>query len=99
MDKPNALAHVPSKDPKDFKPGVYKHYKGDLYRALMLVHHHETRDFMVVYVSLGHGSVNVREYATPGRDSWTDVVNVGPSDHPADFIPQERFKYVPTVDK
>lgn len=85
---------TPSKDPADFKPGLYQHYTGDLYRALMLVNHHETREHMVVYVSLKHGSSNVREYATEGKDSWTDVVNVGDSDDPGEYQPVARFTFL-----
>lgn len=63
-------------DSSKFKPGLWRHYKGGMYVALYLVHHHETRSLMVVYVSMTLGSINVREWATPGADSWTDVVRV-----------------------
>ncbi len=58
-----------------FRPGLYLHYKGDKYRGLHLVEHHETRSRFVVYVSLSHGTVNIREYdTTPGVDAWCDKV-------------------------
>lgn len=44
----------------DFKPGLYRHYKGRLYSALALVRHHETGEPMVLYASLDRGTFNVR---------------------------------------
>ena len=65
--------------PEQFRPGVYKHYKGGLYVAIMLVAHHETRREMVAYVSLEHGSINVRPFASNiddpvDPDAWNDWV-------------------------
>lgn len=42
------------------EPGVYRHYRGGLYRVLFTALHHESRRAMVVYVSMTHGSINVR---------------------------------------
>lgn len=61
-------------DPYNFKAGVYQHYKGDTYTALMLVRHHETRELSVVYLSHKYGTLSQREWATEGKDSWTDMV-------------------------
>lgn len=64
----------------DFKPGIYTHYKGGMYTALMLVRHHETRELLVLYVSHKTGNISVREYSagdadfTQTIDAWTDVV-------------------------
>ena len=44
----------------DFKFGTYRHYKGDLFTAIGLVTHHETRQPMVLYVSHKKGCVNCR---------------------------------------
>lgn len=86
-----------------FRPGLYQHYKGGRYRALMLVNHHDTREPMVVYVSLSHGTMNVREYRRRASerdgsvdmsvDAWTDMVRPEGSfrDEPA-LVP--RFKYI-----
>ena len=83
-----------STKPEDFKPGRYRHYKGGEYVALQLVHHHETRALMVLYLSLEYGTFNVREYAVPGRDSWTDIVNVGEPNDTGAYTPIARFTYL-----
>jgi hypothetical protein len=79
----------------DFKPGVYEHYKGGLYRALFLVEHHETRQPMVVYVSLLHGTVNVRPLhqnaVQHDPDGWNALMDVAGSCPPA-YTP--RFKFL-----
>lgn len=73
--------------PTDFKPCLYEHYKGGRYIALHLAWHHEIHEFFVAYVSLGHHLIRIREWATPGKDSWTDEVmsSIGP-------VP--RFRYL-----
>lgn len=97
-----ATGYRAAKENEGFKPGLYQHYKGGVYVALMLVEHHETRAKMVVYVSTAHGTVNVREYnkmADPRVegyqevDAWTDMVRPEGSfrDEPA-LVP--RFKYI-----
>jgi len=91
----NKLAKISvSKEPVDFKPGRYRHYMGGEYVALQLVRHHETRDYLVLYLSLTHGTFNVREYATPGCDSWTDIVNLGAPNDPGSYTPVVRFTYL-----
>jgi len=60
-----------------FQPGVYKHYRGGLYRALFLACDHETQELVVVYVPLqphDPSQPQIRPLATPGKDSWTDKV-------------------------
>ena len=47
------------------EPGLYKHYKGNLYEVICLAHHSETREQMVVYKALyktqfGENSIWVR---------------------------------------
>jgi len=63
-------------NPELFKPGIYEDYKGDRYFALHLAHHHETGELFVVYVCPIHGTISMREWATPGKDSWTDEISV-----------------------
>jgi hypothetical protein len=47
-------------DADNFKFGTYRHYKSDLYTAIALVTHHQTRQPMVLYVSHARGCVNCR---------------------------------------
>ena len=47
------------------EPGLYKHYKGNLYEVICLAHHSETLEQMVVYKALyktqfGENSIWVR---------------------------------------
>jgi hypothetical protein len=59
-----------------FEPGLYQHYKGGFYTALMLVTHHENRQPMVLYISHANGSTNVRPLFGWGGDpsSWASMV-------------------------
>ena len=59
-----------------FRPGIYRHYKGGMYTALMLVKHHESRALYVLYISNTYGGPNVRPLApVPGDpDGWLDLV-------------------------
>ena len=54
----------------DLKPGVYRHFKGNLYRLLYVARHSETLEPMVVYQALyGEGGVWVRP-----ASMWTEHV-------------------------
>ncbi|NLM83087.1 MAG: DUF1653 domain-containing protein [Clostridiales bacterium] len=67
----------------EWKPGIYRHYKGNLYEALMLARHSETEELMVVYRALyGDGGVWVRPYSM-----WAETVTVEGKTVP-------RFEYV-----
>lgn len=92
-----------SKDPKDFKPGLYRHYKGSDYRALFIVYHHDTEEAFVVYISYAHpAKIRLREYATEGKDSWTDFVQpewnemvwANPVSSSSDGHVYKRFEYI-----
>lgn len=49
---------------KNFRPGIYRHYKGDLYNALFVARSSEARDEeFVVYQSLEKGLTWVRPLA------------------------------------
>ena len=48
----------------DLKPGIYRHFKGNLYELLCTATHSETQETMVVYRALyGEGGVWVRPAA------------------------------------
>ena len=53
--------------------GVYKHYKGGLYRVLFLSKHTETEEIFVNYQSLHFGSY----YSRP-LEIWNQKVNKKP---------------------
>jgi hypothetical protein len=61
----------------EFQPGLYRHYKGSLYRAIALVVHHEDQVPMVLYVALEHPESlpQVREFDSNSADSWNDWVD------------------------
>lgn len=73
----------------EFRPGVYRHYKGGLYTALFLVTHHETREPMVVYVSHEKGHMNCRPLNgwSSDSDAWNDAV-----EHEGKWVP--RFERI-----
>lgn len=43
---------------RKFIPGVYKHFKGGMYYALMLAKDSETEEDVVVYITLYHNEDN-----------------------------------------
>jgi hypothetical protein len=57
-------------------PGIYKHYKGGRYQALMVAQLSEDRGcLVVVYRSLSTGDTWVRPLRHDGRvDAWEDKV-------------------------
>lgn len=68
------LAKAPERAPDatkqlGFTPGIYEHFKGGLYRALLVARHIENLEFYVVYASKQDGQVWVRSYK-----SWTEIV-------------------------
>ena len=47
----------------NLRPGIYKHYKGNLYEVLTTAQHSETEELMVVYKALyGEKGTWVRPY-------------------------------------
>ena len=66
------------------KPGVYRHFKGNLYRVLFSARHSETGEEMVVYRALyGEGGLWVRPLAM-----WQEAVE-------RDGVPYpHRFTYL-----
>ncbi len=66
------------------KPGLYRHYKGGLYRVISTAKHSETLEDMVFYVDAGDESKCwVRPLAM-----WDDVIET------ADFGKVKRFIYI-----
>lgn len=54
----------------EIKPGVYRHFKGNLYRVLFVAKHSETLEPMVVYQALyGEGGLWVRP-----ASMWNETV-------------------------
>jgi hypothetical protein len=53
--------------PQKFKPGVYKHFKGQLFLALFLAKHSETEEDMIVYIDL-YDNTNSQVWVRPLND-------------------------------
>ena len=55
----------------ELKPGIYKHFKGNLYELIGIAKHSETLELMVVYRALyGEGGLWVRP-----ADMWNQQVD------------------------
>ncbi len=80
------------RDPSEFKPGIYRHYKGDKYVALHIARHHETNEPLVVYFCPKHGTISVREWDSEGKDSWCDEV-ISPAQQ-GESVWCPRFEYL-----
>ncbi len=63
--------------------GIYRHYKGGMYRVICLAHHSETLEDMVIYEPLD-GSTGV--WARPAS-MWNEAVLV-------DGVERKRFEKV-----
>ena len=67
----------------EFKPGIYRHFKGNEYRALFIAKNSETCEPEVVYQALyGEG-----EYWVRPLTMWTEIVE-------RDGKQMPRFEYV-----
>ena len=64
------------------KPGVYRHFKGGIYRVLYTAKHSETLEEMVVYQSCKDGSYWVRPAAM-----WNEIIT-------RDGETKPRFQYL-----
>ena len=68
------------------RPGIYKHYKGDLYEVITTARHSETEEWMVVYKALyGEKGMWVRPY-----EMFVEKVEV-------DRVMVDRFAFVGCV--
>ena len=73
-------------DENDFRPGVYRHYKGNDYLALGLARQDETDETVVVYTRL---------YPRPGLPMSTRLLRIwNESVIDAQGQPQPRFRYL-----
>ena len=69
-------------------PGIYRHYKGNLYEAVAIAKHSETLEDMVVYKALyGERGTWVRPLAM-----WEDLVEI-------DCKTVKRFEYISEAEK
>lgn len=82
--------------PKDPPPratsiplGIYEHYKGDRYVVSGFAVHHDTREPMVIYISLAKGYINVRPLygSEKDPDGWLTPAPSG----------KERFRFLGTT--
>ncbi len=70
------------------KPGVYRHYKGNLYQVIAAAKHSETLEDVVVYRALyGEGKYWVRPLSM-----WNEIVEV-------DGRKVHRFEYIKDTDE
>lgn len=58
---------------KEFRPGVYRHFKGNLYQLLFLAKDSESQEELVVYQAL-HGE---RGYWVRPARMWNEEINRG----------------------
>ena len=58
---------------KEFRPGIYRHFKGNLYRLLYLAKDSETQEDLVVYQAL-YGE---RGYWVRPAKMWNEEINRG----------------------
>lgn len=80
--------------PTEPKPGLYRHYKGGLYRLILVADHHEHDGRrVVVYRSLAKGTINARQVdrvdLNDREDCWNDSVQPLKTK-----LPEPRFQIV-----
>lgn len=66
------------KEKRKITPGIYRHFKGNLYRVVLIARHTETQEMMVVYHAIyGEYGFFVRPYdmfASPvDREKYPDA--------------------------
>lgn len=67
------------------KPGIYKHYKGNLYKVIGLVKHSETLEDLVLYECL-YENQNAKVWVRPVK-MFNEKINLN-----GKIVP--RFKYL-----
>lgn len=69
------------------KPGIYRHYKGNLYQVIAVAKHSETLEKVVIYRALyGKG-----EYWVRPLSMWNEIVEIDGHKVP-------RFEYITDSD-
>ena len=69
------------------KPGIYRHYKGNLYRVMGVGRHSETLEEFVVYIALYDGEV--------GKNSiWSRPLSMFLEDVEVDGKKMPRFEFL-----
>src|SRR5262245_21876031 len=71
-DREHVFYGIPSIPSRDVKPGIYRHYKGGLYRVLGMIRDSTNATagrWLVQYVSLTYGEVHARHV-----DEWLEDV-------------------------
>ena len=80
----------------EFKPGLYRHFKGGLYQVLFSAQtHNHNGDVDVVYYSLTHRTWCTRPLRRDSRDedSWLDWIQwPGGSLGVSRFVPEEWYQ-------
>ena len=71
MAKGDYVPLLPSDAPK--KDEIYRHYKGDLYRVVLLAEHSNDNEWMVVYEAM-YENPAAPFFARPLRE-WNEAVN------------------------
>ena len=71
----------------ELKPGLYRHFKGNLYRLLYVAKHSETLEPMVVYQAL-YGEMGIWVRPANMWNEWVDRDDYhGPRCYPVDINP------------
>lgn len=67
------------------KPGIYRHYKGNLYRVIGIALHSETGEQLVTYEAL---------YNNPKSKLWVRPLSLFTEQVEINSLLQPRFKYL-----
>ena len=71
----------------ELKPGLYRHFKGNLYRLLYVAKHSETLELMVVYQAL-YGEMGIWVRPASMWNEWVDRDDYhDPRFYPVDINP------------